>query len=119
MVIDRDREDLLGRILTDHILIEDLPDLARGREVGLDALAALVGGRLLANDVVAQLNALVADEHRGAGDELAHLVLAFPAEGAVEELFARGALFRHGLRCSPWIPAPCRQCRTLPRLGLR
>src|SRR5207302_1612517 len=118
VVIDRDREDLLGRVLPDHILIKDLPDLAWGRQVGLDALAALVGGRLLANDVVAQLDALVADEHRGAGDEFAHLVLALAAERAVQQFFARRGLFRHGVRCSPWTPEPRPRCRTLPRLGL-
>src|SRR3712207_9162047 len=32
----------------------------------------------------AELDALVADEHRRPGDQLAHLVLALPAEGAVE-----------------------------------
>src|SRR5690606_4589808 len=32
------------------------------------------------------LDALVADEHRGPGDELSHLVLALAAEGAVEQL---------------------------------
>src|SRR5690606_32035856 len=36
--------------------------------------------------VVAELHALVADEHRRAGDELADFVLALAAEGAIQEL---------------------------------
>ena len=43
---------------------------------------------LLADDVVAELDALVADEYRGAGDQLADLVLALAAERAVEQLAA-------------------------------
>jgi hypothetical protein len=41
---------------------------------------------LFADDVVAELDALVADEHGRAGNELAHLVLALAAERAVEQL---------------------------------
>ena len=44
--------------------------------------------QFLADDVVAQFDAFVADEHAGAGDELADLVLALPAERAVEDLAA-------------------------------
>jgi hypothetical protein len=39
-----------------------------------------LGRRLVADDVVAQLDALVADEHRRAGDQLLDLVLALAAE---------------------------------------
>ena len=39
---------------------------------------------LLADDVHAQLDAFIADEHGRAGNELAHLVLALAAERAVE-----------------------------------
>src|SRR6187549_3248716 len=45
---------------------------------------------LLADDVVAELHALVADENRGSCDELAHLVLALAAERAVQELAVIG-----------------------------
>ena len=82
MVVDRDREDALGAVLADHIIVEDLADLRRSR----DAVASLDQRRLrfLADDVVAELDALVADEDGGAGDELAHLMLRLPAERAVE-----------------------------------
>src|SRR5229473_3162073 len=82
MVVDRDREHLLGVVLADDVVVEDLADLLRGR----NAVARLHqrGLVLLADDVHAQLDALVADEHRRAGDELAHLVLALAAERAVK-----------------------------------
>src|SRR5262249_45351640 len=50
-----------------------------------------------ADDVHAELNAFIADEHRWAGDELAHLVLALAAERAVESVFrlSAGCAFAH------------------------
>src|SRR6266700_538459 len=56
---------------------------------------------LLADDVHAQLDALVADEHRRAGDELAHFVLALAAERAIERLGIASADLAHP--CSPSI----------------
>src|SRR5439155_10922411 len=41
---------------------------------------------LLANDIHAQLDALVANEYGRAGDELAHLVLALAAERAIQRI---------------------------------
>src|SRR6516162_90334 len=46
---------------------------------------------LLADDVRAQFDALVADEYGRAGDELAHLVLALAAERAVERILGFAA----------------------------
>src|SRR4029077_17531709 len=65
-------------------VIEDLADFLRRR----DAFARFYqrGLVLLADDVHAQLDALVADEHRRAGNKLAHLVLALAAERGVERL---------------------------------
>src|SRR5690606_11624689 len=45
---------------------------------------------LLANDVVAELYARVADEHGRPGDELADFVLTFSAERAVQQLAVVG-----------------------------
>jgi hypothetical protein len=84
VVVDRHRKNFLGLFLPDHVLIENGPDLVRHRQVGLRAARALIALTLFADDVVAQLDALVADEHRGTGDQLAHLMLALPAERAVE-----------------------------------
>jgi len=68
----------------------------RLRELVARPLGAVL--ELLTDDVVAQLDAFVADEHRGAGDELPDFVLALPAEGAVEELavvVAAAGVFAH------------------------
>jgi hypothetical protein len=85
----RDREHLLGVILADDVVVENFADLARRR----DAVARLHqrGLVLLADDVHAQLDALVANEHGRPGDELAHLVLALTAERAVERILGIAA----------------------------
>ena len=84
MVIHRHRQHLLGVLLADDIFVEGVFDLLGGGE-----FAAAGGGvgalGLLADYVVAEVDALVADEHGGAGDELAHIVLALAAERAVEQ----------------------------------
>ena len=74
-------------ILTDDIVVKNFAYLLRGR----NAVARLHqrGFILLADDVHAQLNALLADENGRAGDELAHLVLALAAERAVERILIR------------------------------
>jgi hypothetical protein len=56
----------------------------RARELVAGALGALF--QLFANDVVAELYTLIADEHGRTGDELAYFVLALAAEGAVQQL---------------------------------
>src|SRR6266516_3833279 len=82
VIMDRDREHLLGVILTYHIVVKDFAYLLGGR----NAVARLHqrGIVLLADDVHAQLDALVADKHGRPGNELAHLVLALAAERTVE-----------------------------------
>src|SRR6476469_9712644 len=78
MIMDCDGEHPLGAVRADHIIVEDLANLGRGR----DPVARLDqrGLRFLADDVVAELDALVADENGGAGNELADLVLRLTAE---------------------------------------
>lgn len=85
MVVDSDGQNLLGTLLTDHILIEDRTDLLGRRQFVRIALG-LCFLHLLADDVVAQIYALVADKDRGSGDQLAHFVLALAAEGAIKQL---------------------------------
>src|SRR3546814_9034642 len=51
---------------------------------------------LFADDVVAQLDAFVADEHGRPGNQLADFVLRLAAEGAIEGALAvRATQFRH------------------------
>src|SRR5690606_31054117 len=86
VVVHRHRERLLGPLLPDHVLVEDLEDLLRLGHRAARTLRLLL--ELLADDVVAQLDAFIADEHARARDQLTDLVLALPAERAVEDLAA-------------------------------
>src|SRR5258708_5637194 len=108
VVVDRDREDLLGLHLADHVLVEDLADLVRAGKVALLRLLPGVGRCLFTDDVVAEVDALVADEDRRAGDELAHFMLALAAEGAIEKLFAAD-LVRHVLLDLPQVTTASRR----------
>src|SRR5207244_3303669 len=69
-------------VLADHIIVKNLADLFRGR----DAVLGLDEGNLVlfADDVHAQFDAFIADEHGRARNQLADLVLALAAERAVE-----------------------------------
>ena len=86
MVVHGDRKRLLGAMLSDHVLVEDFEDLTGLGQVAAGGMSLLL--QLFPDDVVAQLHAFIADEHAGPRDQLAHLVLALSAEGAVEDLGA-------------------------------
>src|SRR6516162_3210493 len=89
VIMDRDREHLLGVILTDDIVVKNFAYLLGGR----NAVARLHqrGFILLADNVHAQFDAFVADKYGRAGDELAHLVLALAAERAMERFLGFAA----------------------------
>ena len=89
VVVHGDGENLLGVILADDIVVEDLADLMRRRHAVLRLHQR--GLVLLADDVHAQFDAFIADEHRRPGNELADLVLALAAEGAVQSVLAVAA----------------------------
>src|SRR5205807_1443254 len=103
-----DREHLFGVILTDHIVVKNFTYLLGGR----NAVARLHqrGLVLLADDVHAQLDALVADKHGRPGNELAHLVLALAAERAVERILGFAAADLAHLRT----PTKCESSQSLP-----
>jgi hypothetical protein len=84
VVVDGDREHLLGMVLTDDVVVEDFTDLLRGRNTV--ARLRQRGLVLLADDVRTQLDALGANEDGRPGNEFAHLALAFAAERAVERV---------------------------------
>src|SRR6516162_8969912 len=92
-------------ILANDVIIENLVDLPRRR----DAVAGFAesGLGLLANDILAQLNAFIADEHRRPRDELTHLVLALTAERAIERILGIAACDL-GL-CLPSLPSARQQ----------
>jgi len=78
VVVDRHRQDLFGVILPDDVSVELGADL-----VGFGQARAFLGARLLhfiADDVVAEFDALIADKHRGPRNQFAYLVLALAAE---------------------------------------
>src|SRR5207237_4111186 len=63
-------------------------------------LARLLLFPLLGDDVVAELDALIADVHGGARDQLAHVVLALAAERALQGAVAFARSTRH--HCLPY-----------------
>ncbi len=92
VVVDRDRQDLLRRVLADDVVVEERTHLTRVRQVVEAELGGL--GELFFDDLVAQIDALVADVHAGARDELLDLLLRLAAERALQQ-FAGVAEFRH------------------------
>src|SRR5207302_2460297 len=82
VVVDLDRQHLLGAILPDHVLVEGRADrLGVGDEAGLLLLLAR-GTIVVLEDLLAEVDALVADEDARPRDELAYLVLTLAAERA-------------------------------------
>src|SRR5699024_6209725 len=82
--------DALPIFLPNDIAVEKLVDLVgRWQAFGLGLDSRF---QLLADDVVAQVNTFIADIHAGAGNQLAHLVLALAAKGAVKNLALVGGL---------------------------
>src|SRR6185437_1456885 len=89
VIVHGNRQDLLGVVLPAHVIVEHLADLARRRH---PVLRLHEGDLVLfANDIHAQLDAFIADEHGGTRDELTDLVLALAAERAVQGALAVAA----------------------------
>ena len=84
VVVDGDRQDLLGLLLADDVVVQELVDLTGLGQLVEAQLAGL--GQLLLDDLVAEVDALVADVDAGAGDELLDLLLRLAAERALEQL---------------------------------
>ena len=95
VVVDRDRELLLGLFLADDVLVEELLDFLRDRQRRAGA-AARLEPVVVRDDVVADLDALIADEDRRARNQLADVVLILVAEGAAEDLAVAGFLDHWG-----------------------
>ncbi len=94
VVVDRDRELLLGLFLADDVLVEELLDFLRDGQRRARA-AARLEPVVVGDDVVTDLDAFIADEDRRAGDQLADVVLILVAERAAED-FAVTGFFYHG-----------------------
>src|SRR5690606_32704020 len=90
-----------GAVLADYIVVEDVADFLRRRDAAV-FLAGNTALGFLADDVIAQLDAFIADEHGGARNQLAHLMLGLAAEAAIKGAFAVGsAQFGHILVHDP------------------
>src|SRR5207247_7984960 len=94
---------LLGLVLADHVLVQELLDLVGGGEAGL--VGASLHPAVVRDDVVADVDALVADEDGGARDQLADVVLVLVAERATEN-FVVPALFHRSRRLMTWSTIP-------------
>src|SRR5439155_14673546 len=88
VVVDRDREDALGFVLADDVLVEDLVDATRARDLGAETPGLRGLHELFVDDLPAEGDALVTDVDALSRDELAHLVLTLPAEGTAVRLTA-------------------------------
>ncbi len=117
MIMDCDRENLLGMILAHDVIVEHLEYLGRRRH----AVARLHEGGLvlLPNDLHAEFDAFIADEDGGTGDEFAHLMLALAAERAIERVLGLAAArltHRHPSDISPF-STPCLVGRSIAGPG--
>ena len=84
VVVDGHGQRPLGGVLTDDVVLEEFSDLRRlGKLVELD-LARF--GQFLFDDLVAEVDALVADVHPGSCNELFDLLLTLTAERALEQI---------------------------------
>ncbi len=84
VVVDGDREDLLRLVLADDVVLQEGEDLRRLGQLVEAELTRL--GELLLDDLVAQVDALVADVDARSCDELLHLLLGLATERALQQL---------------------------------
>ena len=94
VVVNGHRQHLFGALLADDVLVEDtFYFLGHGQTV----LGALATGflHLLPNNVITEVDALVANEDGGSCNQLADFVLTLAAERAIEQL----ATVITGIRC--------------------
>ena len=84
VVVNGHRQVLFGQLLPDDVLVQHVLDLGGlGDVVKLLLRLIRLAQALVFDDLVAQVDALVADIGAGPGDELGDFVLRFAAEGAM------------------------------------
>ena len=101
VVVDGDGQRALGGVLPDDIALEEIADLdGLGQLVEFDVVGV---GEFLFDDLVAEVDAFVADIYAGARNELFDLLLTLSAERALQQVTAVSNA-RHGggvlLSCS-------------------
>src|ERR1700684_4488860 len=93
MVVDSDVERPLGGVLADDVALQELPDL--GGPGQLVEFYVVGVGEFLFDDLVTQVDALVADVHAWPSNELFDLFLTLSAERALQQVTAVSDA-RHG-----------------------
>ena len=94
MIINRYGEHAFCPLLANHVLVKNRVDFVRNWQ----SLSTGLTRRLLnffANDVVAEVDTLIANKDRGASNKLPDFVLAFATKRTVKELVTVCAIFRH------------------------
>ena len=94
VIVNRDRENLLGFLLPDDMLIELTHDFGGLGHANARLLLSRFIVEFLVEDPFANGDAAVADIDARPGDELAHLRVAFATEGAHRQI-ARSAMGLH------------------------
>src|SRR5690606_4425690 len=83
VVVNRHRKRALGLFLPDYVVVEKRLDLGGyGKLVAHGIARGFLG--FFQDDVVTQVDAFIADEHRRPGDKLAHFMLVLATEGAMQ-----------------------------------
>jgi hypothetical protein len=82
VIVNGYREDLLGFLLSNDMLIELTHDFGRLGHADARLLLSCFVVEFLIEDPFANSDTAVADVDSGPGDELAHLRVAFATEGA-------------------------------------
>ena len=116
MVVDRYRENALGLFLTNDVIVQELKNFDRLRKFFKRKLPGF--GKLLFDDLVAQVDALVADVNTWTGDQFLDLLLGLPAKRALQK-FATISELGHvwvplGLLSLSERPSLDRSCRRAP-----
>ncbi len=94
VVVNRHRKRTFGHFLPDDVVVQvALEFCGRGERIVSFAVHRFQVGQFVANDVIAQVNAFVANEHGGTGDQLLDFMLAFAAKRAIQCFFGGRAFF--------------------------
>src|SRR6185312_4329360 len=105
VVVDGHRQRPLGGVLANDVALQEFAYLDRlGQLVEFHIVSV---GKFLFDDLVAQVDALIADVHTGARNEFLDLFLALPAERALQQVTAVSDA-RHDASGPTFYLVPCR-----------